>query len=634
MRERPHRPAQALAGLSIKQTGLISRDIEVGIFLIDFFVAVDPILLRIVPHDVVPPIEQRLGLGLVDGITIGTARILLNQAGRDIVHFAISAKRIQHDKETSLMVIQLIDTSIEIGFGGKRIRAPSRRRKAPEQPCKNKKDESTRTHVFHTLPDECDLIMVSPAINKQAVRPGRARQPCRNTHDLPIMPPMVPTRASLHTLGCRLNQAETSILGEGLRRRGFELVEFGQPTDLLVLNTCAVTEDAERTSRYLIRKTLKHSPHAFIAVTGCYAQTGMDRLKQQTGIDLIVGHQFKLDLPAYLPPVHELRKRSVAEICHTKTIARGDFDLPHFAESDSTRALLKVQDGCSAMCSFCIIPFARGHERSRTFEDIQREVEVLAARGYREIVLTGVNIGQYAHQGRDFCALLRWLNQAADFERIRISSIEPTTIGEELLDLLASSKKFCPYLHIPLQSGDDQILQAMNRRHTIKSYIKLIEKAHVTIPNLGLGTDLLVGFPGETETAFQNTMAAATDLPFSYLHVFPYSPRPGTAAMRLKQRIPPASVKKRTDLLLGLDRAKRLAFHNKQIGKTVSVLFEAGTRDAYPSGTTPNFTRVGITVSGDFQNQILPVTITAATDRCTLGHVMPSQQANCAMVVR
>jgi len=444
---------------------------------------------------------------------------------------------------------------------------------------------------------------------------------------------MLTIRASLHTLGCRLNQAETSILGEGLRRKGFELVEFGQPTDLLVLNTCAVTEDAERTSRYLIRKTLKHSPHAFVAVTGCYAQTGMERLKQQTGIDLIVGHQFKLDLPAYIPPAHELRKRSIAEIHHTKTVARGDFDLPYFAESDSTRALLKIQDGCSAMCSFCIIPFARGHERSRAFEDIQREVEVLAARGYREVVLTGVNIGQYAHQGRDFCSLLRWLDQGADFERIRISSIEPTTVSDELLDLLASSKKLCPYLHIPLQSGDDQILQTMNRRHTIKSYIKLIERALLTIPDLGLGTDLLIGFPGETETAFQNTLAVATDLPFSYIHVFPYSPRPGTAAMRLKQRVPSTSVKKRADLLLSLDRAKRLAFHNKQIGKTVSVLFESGTRESYRFGTTPNFIRVAVADSVGLENQIKPVMITAATDRYVFGDIEYTQTTKTSLTV-
>jgi threonylcarbamoyladenosine tRNA methylthiotransferase MtaB len=444
---------------------------------------------------------------------------------------------------------------------------------------------------------------------------------------------MVTTRASLHTLGCRLNQAETSILGEGLRRKGFELVEFGQPTDLLVLNTCAVTEDAERTSRYLIRKTLKHSPHAFIAVTGCYAQTGMEALQQQAGIDLIVGHQFKLDLPAYLPAAHELRKRPAAEVRHTKTMARGDFDLPQFAEPDSTRALLKIQDGCSAMCSFCIIPFARGHERSRKLEDLMREVESLTAGGYREIVLTGVNIGQYAHQELDFCALLRRLDEVTDLERIRISSIEPTTVGDELINLLASSKKFCPYLHIPLQSGDNQVLQAMNRRHTVEAYSKLIERASTKIPDLGLGTDLMVGFPGETDAAFQNSVAVATDLPFSYLHVFPYSPRPGTAAARIKQQVPPVTTKKRTDILLNIDRTKRLAFHNRQIGKTVSVLFESGTRDSHRSGTTPNFTRVAVTGTGDLQNQIMPVTITAATDRCAFGHIGSAQPMNVARAV-
>ena len=231
------------------------------------------------------------------------------------------------------------------------------------------------------------------------------------------------TRASLHTLGCRLNQAETAILGEGLRQKGFQLVEFGQPTDLLILNTCSVTEDAERTSRYLIRKTLKHSPHAFVAVTGCYAQTGAERLKHHAGIDLIVGNQFKLDLPAYLPPTHALQKRSTPDVRHTRTISRGEFDLPHFGEPDSTRALLKIQDGCSVMCSFCIIPFARGHERSRKFDDVLREAESLVTRGYREIVLTGVNIGQYLHNGRNFCALLRQLDQVVNLERTEVAGL-------------------------------------------------------------------------------------------------------------------------------------------------------------------------------------------------------------------
>lgn len=431
---------------------------------------------------------------------------------------------------------------------------------------------------------------------------------------------MTGTRASLHTLGCRLNHAETAVLGEGLRRRGFHLVEFGSPTDLFVLNTCAVTEDAERTSRYLIRKTLKHSPHAFVAVTGCYAQTGLDGLKRQSGIDLIVGHQFKLDLPSYLPPAHALQKRASPEVRHTKTMPREDFDLPYFGEPDSTRAPVKIQDGCSFMCSFCIIPFSRGHERSRKLEDILQEASSLAAQGHREIVLTGVNLGQYLHNGHDLCSLLQQLDRVAGLERIRISSIEPTTVSDELLDLLGGSAKFCPYLHIPLQSGNDQVLLAMNRRHTVRAYVGLIERAVAKIPHLGLGTDLMAGFPGETETAFRDTLAVATDLPFSYLHVFPYSPRPGTAALRMTRAAMPTTVRKRTEILNDLGRAKRLAFHQNQIGTTVSVLFEAGIQDGYRHGCTPNFTRVAVPASDDLRNQIKPITITAATERWALGH--------------
>ncbi len=435
------------------------------------------------------------------------------------------------------------------------------------------------------------------------------------------MPAMTQVRASIHTLGCRLNHAETAVLGEGLRRRGFELVEFGRPTDVLVLNTCAVTEEAERTSRYLIRKTLKHSPHAFVAVTGCYAQARLDGLKRQAGIDLIVGHQFKLDLPSYLPSSHALQKRIAPEIRHTKTMTREDFDLPYFGEPDSTRAPVKIQDGCSAMCSFCIIPFSRGHERSRRLEDILQEAASLAARGYREIVLTGVNLGQYRYIHHDFCSLLRHLEQVPDLERIRISSIEPTTVSDELLDLLSGSTKFCPFLHIPLQSGDDHILQTMNRRHTVKTYVGLIEQAVAKIPHLGLGTDLMTGFPGETESAFRNTLAVATDLPFSYLHVFPYSPRPGTAASRMTQATSPAGVRKHAEILQDLGRAKRLAFHQKPIGTTISVLFEAGTEDGFRHGTTSNFTKVAVAASDDLWNQIRPITITAATERWAFGHV-------------
>jgi threonylcarbamoyladenosine tRNA methylthiotransferase MtaB len=439
---------------------------------------------------------------------------------------------------------------------------------------------------------------------------------------------MLTKRASLHTLGCRLNHAETAILAEGLRRKGFRLVEFGEPTDLFVLNSCSVTEDADRTSRYLIRKTLRHSPEAFVAVTGCYAQTGIGALQGQQGIDLIVGNQYKLDLPAYLPPAHALHKRSLPEIRHTRTIPGGDFELPYVGEPDSTRALLKIQDGCSVMCSFCIIPFARGRERSRTPDNILREADSLAARGYREIVLTGVNIGRYHCEGVDFCALLRRLDRETGLDRIRISSIEPTTVTEALFELMASSAKLCPYLHVPLQSGDDQLLLAMNRRYTVKAYGALIEQALTWIPNLGLGTDVMVGFPGESETAFCNTTALATDLPFSYLHVFPYSLRPGTAAARLDGSVPPTIVKKRVDLLHELDRTKRLAFHNAQIGMTVEALFETGAKEGYCFGTTPNFTRMAVATSAGLENRIVPTTVTAATDRWVFGQPIHHQPAD------
>jgi threonylcarbamoyladenosine tRNA methylthiotransferase MtaB len=347
----------------------------------------------------------------------------------------------------------------------------------------------------------------------------------------------------------------------------------------------------------------------------------VEGLTRQTGIDLIVGNQFKLDLPSYLPPPHELRKRSFPEVRHTRTLSRESFDLPYLGEPDSTRALLKIQDGCSAMCSFCIIPFARGHERSRHFDDILREAESLASRGYREIVLTGVNIGQYRDGGHDFCALLRRLDRVAGIERIRISSIEPTTISTRLIELLGDSAKLCPFLHIPLQSGDDRILQAMNRRHSVTSYVTLVDQALAKIPELGLGTDLMVGFPGETDAAFQNTLAVAMDIPFSYLHIFPYSQRPGTAAMRMRQTVQPTTVRKRAETLLDLGQMKRLTFHNKQIGRTVSALFESGAQNDYRVGTTPNFTKVAVASSEHLENQIKPVTITAATERWAFGHI-------------
>ena len=433
-------------------------------------------------------------------------------------------------------------------------------------------------------------------------------------------------RASLHTLGCRLNQAETTVLAARLQHDGYRVVEFGEPTDLLVVNTCSVTEDAERTCRYVIRKTLKHSPDAFVAVTGCYAQTGVQELRTIPGIDLIVGNQFKWDLPSFLPAPHALKKQPDPEILHTRTIDREDFTLPEYGTPDSTRAMLKIQDGCNVMCSFCLIPFARGHERSRLRDDVIREAEILVAGGYRELVLTGVNIGRYRQGELDLVGLIAQLETIEGLDRIRISSIEPTTITDALIDRMASSSKLCPYLHIPLQSGDDTILSSMNRPYSVNKFIHLIHRAVSEIPHLGLGTDIMVGFPGETEEAFGHTLDIARTLPFSYFHVFTYSQRPGTAATKLPDQVPITVARGRAKILAALSRLKKLAFAERYIGSTVSVLFESGYVDGLRSGVTANFLKVSVPSSLDLTNHLKEVRIIGASDRWALGRLAAESQ--------
>ena len=439
-------------------------------------------------------------------------------------------------------------------------------------------------------------------------------------------------RASLHTVGCRLNQAETALLTARLRQNGYELVEFGQPTDLLILNTCSVTENAEKDCRYLVRRTLRHSPHAFIAVTGCYAQIGADALGGVDGIDLIVGSQYKMELPKLLPKPTGLLKQQSPQLLHTRSIDRDDFVLPGVAEYESCRANLKIQDGCNFMCSFCIIPFARGRERSRQLDDVLREAEALAAKGHRELVLTGVNIGQYQHQEHTLLDLIEKLEAVTGIERIRISSIEPTTIPEALLEYMATSDKLCAYLHVPLQSGDDSILQAMHRRYTVNEYVSFIEKAVSQVPDLGLGTDLMVGFPGEGDREFNNTVAAVSDLPFSYFHVFSYSTRPGTPAARMEDHVASSIIAARSRTLSELSRAKRLAFYQKYIGRRVNVLFEEASKNGLCTGLTSNYIRTAVTSSHDLTNVLSDVDVTGTMDGLAVGHLAQPSHSPLPMV--
>ena len=428
-------------------------------------------------------------------------------------------------------------------------------------------------------------------------------------------------RASLHTLGCRLNQAETALLSDRLRQDGYQIVDYGQPTDLLVLNTCSVTDEAERICRYEIRRTLRHSPQAFVAVTGCYAQTGAESLRRMPGIDMILGNQYKMSLPAHLPAPASLKKQPSPSLLHTKTLDKNDFVLDGTGNYGSKRANLKIQDGCNFMCSFCLIPFARGHERSRQWEDTIREAEELVVRGHRELVLTGVNIGRYEAAGRSLLDLIRQLERIEGLERIRISSIEPTTVPDEILEHMASSTKLCRHLHLPLQSGDDEVLHAMNRRYTARDYAAFVDKAVRLVPDLGLGTDVLVGFPIEGDGQFANTLAVATDLPFSYLHVFTYSQRPGTAAARMTDAMPPAVIKARSQALAELSRAKRMAFYQRHVGRTVDVLFETQDDAGRWTGFTSNYMRAGVTAGVDLTNRLAPAVIEGTVDGLAMGRL-------------
>jgi len=441
---------------------------------------------------------------------------------------------------------------------------------------------------------------------------------CADSGCLAILITLMP-RASLHTIGCRLNQAETALLGDQLRSRGYDLVAFGRPADLVVLNTCSVTDHAEADCRYLIRKIRRASPDAFVAVTGCYAQTGLNVLRQIEGIDLIVGAQDKMNLPRYLT---SLARRPTPEVLHSRTVSRDDFTIDGVGDYDNTRANLKVQDGCNFMCAFCIIPFARGHERSRRPDDLLREAEGLVARGHRELVLTGVNVGRYDCDGRSLDDVIGMLEHLPGLDRIRISSIEPTTISDQLLERMAGPSKLCRYLHVPMQSGDDGILTSMNRRYTAKEYVAFIEKAVRMVPDMGIGTDILVGFPGETDAAFANTHALATALPVSYLHVFSYSPRPGTAALSLPHAIPETTITARHDDLCVLSRAKSLAFYHRHVGQTLSVLFETRNQSGLFTGLTDNYMRVGLATDGNLHNQLVPVRLTGAMDGLALGEAV------------
>jgi threonylcarbamoyladenosine tRNA methylthiotransferase MtaB len=414
-------------------------------------------------------------------------------------------------------------------------------------------------------------------------------------------------RASLHTLGCRLNQAETAIIAKTLSVRGYDIVEFGEPADLTVINTCTVTEQADAKCRQAVRQALRLNPHTFVAVVGCYSQIGLEVIRQIKGVDLIIGNEHKLKVVDHL---NGLNKQVNPVVIHSLVLPQEEFTIESPGlYSFNTRANLKIQDGCNYYCSFCIIPTVRGLARSRIFADIIREARELVEFGHRELVITGVNLGTYKNDGKRLLQVISELEKIDGLARIRISSIEPTTIGAELVRYMASSEKLVPYLHLPLQSGDDRILKAMKRKHTIAAFSKFVEWAAKTIPDVGIGADIMVGFPGEGEDEFLRTKEALTELPIYYFHVFSYSDRPGTKSHDLRPKVDPQTKKVRARKLIDLSVRKKRAFYENHVGDTVNVLFE-DEEHGYWTGHTGNYMKVQVTSSQTLHNQILPVRLT------------------------
>jgi len=429
-------------------------------------------------------------------------------------------------------------------------------------------------------------------------------------------------KASFHTLGCRLNQAETAIIAKSIKNAGFEIVEFGQTADLTVINTCTVTEQADAKCRQAVRKTLRNSSDTFVAVVGCYAQMAVDTIKQIPGVDLIIGNEYKLKIVDYLSG---LQKNDHPVVIHSPKISREEFTIGSYGLYDhATRANIKVQDGCNFVCSFCIIPAARGPARSRKLHDIVREAKKLVELGHQELVLTGVNVGTYNSDNNSFLDVIDTLEKIEDLKRIRISSIEPTTIPDALIYHIADSEKICKHLHIPLQSGDDAILRSMRRKYSSQEYADFIHFVYHTISNVGIGSDVMVGYPGEDDHAFINTKKFLADLPVSYYHVFTYSDRKGTGSHRMADKVSPQTKKLRTRILIEQGQRKRRAFYETFLGKIQPVLFEQRTETGNWVGYTSNYINVEVTSNENLHNQIRDVRLREVRARSLFGEITNS----------
>lgn len=411
---------------------------------------------------------------------------------------------------------------------------------------------------------------------------------------------------AFHTLGCKLNFSETSTIARNLLDNGYKRVEFNQPADVYVINTCSVTANADKECRTIVKNAMKVNPKGFVAIVGCYAQLKPQEIAEMDGVDLVLGATEKFNIADYL---EDLNKQEDTLI-HSCEISEADFYVGSYSIGDRTRAFLKVQDGCDYKCTYCTIPLARGISRSDTVENVLKNAREIADRGIKEIVLTGVNIGDYGkgefgnkkHE-HTFLELVQELDQVENIERVRISSIEPNLLRNETIEFVSKSERFVPHFHIPLQSGSDAILKKMKRRYLTKLYHERISKIREVLPHSCVGVDVIVGFPGETDEHFLETYNFLNGLPISYLHVFTYSERDNTEATNFEGIVPQNVRKQRNKMLRILSEKKRLAFYQSQLGTTQKVLWESDNKNGKIHGFTENYVKVETDFSEELINK-------------------------------
>lgn len=409
-------------------------------------------------------------------------------------------------------------------------------------------------------------------------------------------------KVSFYTLGCRLNFSETSAIADGFVQRGYEVVPFEKAADVVFMNTCTVTDGADSSCRNMIRRAQRFSPEAKIVVSGCYAQMEAEKVKKMEGVDLILGTSERHKVFDYLDYEDEVT---------VKIEKTNDFwGAATSLAGDHTRAFLKVQDGCNYVCSFCIIPFARGRSRAISIAQAKEEARKIINNGFKEIVLTGVNIGEYlSSSGEKFEDLAREILSLEGLKRLRMSSVEVNTITRELLEVLKKSGKYQDHFHIPMQSGDDTILKSMRRKYDVDYYKKNIYLIKEYFPNAAIGADIIVGYPGESEEQFQNTYKLLEELPITHFHVFPYSRRKGTSANRLDNHLQVEIKKDRVKKLIALGDKKLELFSKAQLGSQCQVLFEKEDKAGYFTGYTPHYLKVKCKSSLELSNKITQVTL-------------------------